>query len=584
MCRPAAPARLDSPVLHDTFTAMPRSWHRRPAAITARMPPSLMVLRLTPRAALRSSWRRMSSREWMLSSAPIAKSAAAATAAIPAMSSAATGCSKKSSPLPATARAYCSASAVLQPWLASDEISSPGPSKRQTWRVRSPSINGLSMPTLSLKALGLLFLGVAQVAGEVAVADDAEQRHAASLLAAEQRVNRLAGGAADQIVDRHFDRGLGGVVGVHARRHRRHRAGDVLGRAALDCRREIGDRRHHALDGLAGHGRRRGGLAPADGAVVGLDADQHIVRLPDLDAGHEHRLLHREADRDRLDALDPHGLSSFELDQGAEKIAGMDESDALAGDVVLRLAAAQHAHAVVHVQGEMMDAALGIALEELSDRRIRPRRLHQLDLAASELHVSKAHALLGVHLSWSDGQPVFLVQRARRRFEIRHDDRDMAQSGDHGLNYALFTCSRRSSRQRLVDPEMVSQKACPDCGAEIPVHEGVRAWCERCDWNIGSETRPVDEGFFARQYIRIGERYGKTMLEALKLMPAQSLRPRWTIRKGLAFFLAANVHLLTLTLFVAGIFLIAAGCPEIPLMLLGAGICVFAWLMRPKPG
>jgi len=94
----------------------------------------------------------------------------------------------------------------------------------------------------------------------------------------------------------------------------------------------------------------------------------------------------------------------------------------------------------------------------------------------------------------------------------------------------------------------------------------------------------VDEGFFARQYIRIGERYGKTMLEALKLMPAQSLRPRWTIRKGLAFFLAANVHLLTLTLFVAGIFLIAAGCPEIPLMLLGAGICVFAWLMRPKPG
>ncbi len=37
----------------------------------------------------------------------------------------------------------------------------------------------------------------------------------------------------------------------------------------------------------------------------------------------------------------------FEFDQGAEKIAGMDESDPLAGDVVLRLAVAQHADATL---------------------------------------------------------------------------------------------------------------------------------------------------------------------------------------------------------------------------------------------
>ena len=88
----------------------------------------------------------------MLSSAPIAQSAAAAIAAIPAMSSASTGCSKNVSPLPATVRAYCIACSALQPWLASDEISRSGPSSSQTRRVRSPSMSGVSMPTLILKA------------------------------------------------------------------------------------------------------------------------------------------------------------------------------------------------------------------------------------------------------------------------------------------------------------------------------------------------------------------------------------------------------------------------------------------------
>src|SRR5262249_3002244 len=144
--------------------------------------------------------------------------------------------------------------------------------------------------------------------------------------------------------------------------------------------------------------------------------------------------------------------------------------------------------------------------------------------------------------------------------------------------------SRRVPRQRWRMRKMVSQRTCPDCGADIPVHEGLRTWCERCNWNVGSGVLLADEGFFARQYVRIGERYGRAMLEMLKVTPAQDLRPRWTVRKCVAFFLAASVHLLTITVFVAGVFLIAAGFPEIPLMLLGAGSCALAWLMRPAPG
>jgi Zn-dependent protease with chaperone function len=131
---------------------------------------------------------------------------------------------------------------------------------------------------------------------------------------------------------------------------------------------------------------------------------------------------------------------------------------------------------------------------------------------------------------------------------------------------------------------MTGRTTCPDCAAEIPAEEGARPWCARCNWNLGDDKAPPEEGFLARQYMRLGERYGKAMLEALKTTPAQNLRPRWTTSKAAAFGLAASVHLLSLSLLLFGIYLIATGFPEILPMLLGVASCGFAWLMRPKPG
>jgi Zn-dependent protease with chaperone function len=131
----------------------------------------------------------------------------------------------------------------------------------------------------------------------------------------------------------------------------------------------------------------------------------------------------------------------------------------------------------------------------------------------------------------------------------------------------------------------ISVKTCPNCSAEIPVYEGGQAWCERCDWNLGSSAaRTEEESFFARHYVRLGERYGAMMLASLKNARPEDLRPGWTIRKAVAFLLASGVHLVSLTLFLAGIFLFTRRFPDLPFMLLGALACAFAWLMRPKPG
>jgi len=118
-------------------------------------------------------------------------------------------------------------------------------------------------------------------------------------------------------MQRDLDCGLGGIVCIHALAHGRARSGDVLGRGARDRGREIENGRHHAFDGLAGHGRGRSGFAPADHAVVRLDPYNHVVRMPDFDTRHEDRLLHGDAHRNRLNAFDLHQITLGRVGKGA---------------------------------------------------------------------------------------------------------------------------------------------------------------------------------------------------------------------------------------------------------------------------
>jgi heat shock protein HtpX len=131
---------------------------------------------------------------------------------------------------------------------------------------------------------------------------------------------------------------------------------------------------------------------------------------------------------------------------------------------------------------------------------------------------------------------------------------------------------------------VTGRTTCPDCSAEVPVEKGVRTWCEHCNWNVGGDAAPPEQSFLARQYIAIGKRYGSMVLGRLKSTPVQNVRPRWTPSKALAFAIAASVHLLSLILLVGGLVLIAAGPLAVAPTLLGAGMCAFAWLFRPRPG
>lgn len=131
---------------------------------------------------------------------------------------------------------------------------------------------------------------------------------------------------------------------------------------------------------------------------------------------------------------------------------------------------------------------------------------------------------------------------------------------------------------------MSAQKACPNCNATIPVHDGVPSWCEQCNWGVKPHVVEAEDGFLARLYVRAGERYGRAALDRLKAASEESLLSSWTLSTATGYLVAACVHALTVLLAAAGVLLIATQYDEMLVLFLGIALCAFAWLMRPRPG
>lgn len=124
---------------------------------------------------------------------------------------------------------------------------------------------------------------------------------------------------------------------------------------------------------------------------------------------------------------------------------------------------------------------------------------------------------------------------------------------------------------------------CPDCGSATPVVSGFKRWCDRCNWNVEPYARE-DDNFFARQYTRIGKRSGARILHKFATAPVESLRPRLTISKAVAYCLAIAVHASSLMTFGLGAYLVIDFYPSIPAIMLGLALCGLAYLLLPALG
>lgn len=124
---------------------------------------------------------------------------------------------------------------------------------------------------------------------------------------------------------------------------------------------------------------------------------------------------------------------------------------------------------------------------------------------------------------------------------------------------------------------------CPECGNATPAVEGFKRWCDQCNWNVEPYSHD-DDNFFARQYARIGKRSGARILSKLVAAPVESLRPRLTMSKAMAYCLAVLVHASSLITFGLGLYLVVGFYPAIPAIAFGLALCGLSWLLLPVLG
>src|SRR5579871_2606933 len=145
------------------------------------------------------------------------------------------------------------------------------------------------------------------------------------------------------------------------------------------------------------------------------------------------------------------------------------------------------------------------------------------------------------------------------------------------------TCRQSPMPVESASAERDLAEHCPQCGEPLPPGLGFVVWCESCDWNVdplaGSEKS-------TRRRDRLSRAVAARLSERLfhEVVADADLRPRWDAVRVAAYALAALIHLLTVAIAAAGIFLIAGtGFRPLPLGL-GVILLLVAWVLRPRLG
>jgi hypothetical protein len=130
---------------------------------------------------------------------------------------------------------------------------------------------------------------------------------------------------------------------------------------------------------------------------------------------------------------------------------------------------------------------------------------------------------------------------------------------------------------------IIDDSSCPQCGGSAPQEQGLRRWCEACNWNVAAPQSDGDEDFIARKYRQLGEQRGRKMLAELMATPSGELKPGRTTSTLVAFVIAGLIHLLSLAVGLAGLMIGFAGFPNVGSLIAAAFCVALAWPLLPRP-
>src|SRR5580704_5526265 len=132
----------------------------------------------------------------------------------------------------------------------------------------------------------------------------------------------------------------------------------------------------------------------------------------------------------------------FEFDQSAAEILRVQEQHRLAMGSDFGLAVAEDARAlpfqavarrddVVDLIADMVDAAVGIALEKFRNRRPLTEWFQKLDLCIGKCNEHRGHAVIRLRYRGRDLSSERIAVDMRRLADIAHGDGDVVEPSDH---------------------------------------------------------------------------------------------------------------------------------------------------------
>ncbi|MEV6103935.1 M48 family metalloprotease [Streptomyces sp. NPDC051940] len=125
------------------------------------------------------------------------------------------------------------------------------------------------------------------------------------------------------------------------------------------------------------------------------------------------------------------------------------------------------------------------------------------------------------------------------------------------------------------------RRACPDCGADMPVDPRFVVWCDGCGWNVDPVAEEPRGGRLAAFQRRLARTYGERLYAELSGgRPAG--RPRRDATTLAAYAVAWLVHGVTVALLVGGVLFIALGWGKGIYPAYGVFCLALVVLLRPR--
>jgi Zn-dependent protease with chaperone function len=131
----------------------------------------------------------------------------------------------------------------------------------------------------------------------------------------------------------------------------------------------------------------------------------------------------------------------------------------------------------------------------------------------------------------------------------------------------------------------VKTEACPNCKADLPVHNGFRTWCDACNWNAGVDELCLDDpadSFLWKINKRLSREKGRALFQNVLTSRSKELGEKRSGNTGRWVFIVGLYFMLLGGTVAAGVFLLVFFWKNPILVVVGLAFLALAWVIRPR--